>query len=466
MVHEVVVVGGGIGGLTVAALLTARGIDVCLLERGSQLGGVIAPVEAFGYTFDPGVGIYPCWETGGIHDRVFSELSVVRPEVQPEPTAYVVRLPEGIDVPLSSDDDQFYCTLRSAFPETADVAISFYRECSSVVDDPRSTNSPARSHPVSAHLANASPRFRQFIDAQLQLLTQSSSDTCDFVHAAIVLTTPRKTTCSIKGGAAAIANSLADAVRQGGGRIRLNSPVLRLSYDSLGQATGVDLLTGETLGASLAIVSNLTVWDTFGKLIGLNRTPAEIRKALGSMKGYGAYMAYVGIDDAALSNLPSERILAVGEALHGFAPDSQLMLAMSPAWDSRAPDGKRAATILTYTDVDEWFIFHESTEDLESQEQEKLEEVWQRLHSHFPELGDRVELIETSNPLDCYETQRRKLGMIGRPNQFPSPLLSAALTSLDNVFMVGDTTAEGFGIAGVTKAATSLANRITKSLKN
>ena len=47
MVHEVVVVGGGIGGLTVAALLAARGVDVCLLERASQPRG-LARFESFG----------------------------------------------------------------------------------------------------------------------------------------------------------------------------------------------------------------------------------------------------------------------------------------------------------------------------------------------------------------------------------------------------------------------------------
>ena len=54
---EVAVVGGGIGGLTVAALLSQRGIDVCLLERDSQVGGCVAPLEKFGYRFDPTDGL-------------------------------------------------------------------------------------------------------------------------------------------------------------------------------------------------------------------------------------------------------------------------------------------------------------------------------------------------------------------------------------------------------------------------
>ena len=54
---EVAVVGGGIGGLTVAAVLAKRGVDVCLLERESQVGGCAASVEKFGYKFDPTDGL-------------------------------------------------------------------------------------------------------------------------------------------------------------------------------------------------------------------------------------------------------------------------------------------------------------------------------------------------------------------------------------------------------------------------
>ncbi len=64
---EVVVVGGGIGGLTVAALLAQRGVDVCLLERESQAGGCAASFEKFGYSFEPGHGLYTGWNAEGIH---------------------------------------------------------------------------------------------------------------------------------------------------------------------------------------------------------------------------------------------------------------------------------------------------------------------------------------------------------------------------------------------------------------
>jgi phytoene dehydrogenase-like protein len=51
---RVVVVGGGFGGMAVAARLAKLGHAVTLLERGSRLGGALVPVEQDGFTWDGG----------------------------------------------------------------------------------------------------------------------------------------------------------------------------------------------------------------------------------------------------------------------------------------------------------------------------------------------------------------------------------------------------------------------------
>src|SRR5215217_9360825 len=217
--YDVVVVGGGIGGLTVAALLSARGMNTCLLERQSQVGGCIARVEFSGYDFEPGTGLYTSFGPGEIYEKLFSELPVAAPEVTLLAAPYVVRRADGSDVRITTE--KLY---------------------------------------------------------------------------------------SISGGPASLAERLAESIKRSGCKVRLNSPVLRLAYDESGRAIGIDLLSGERVFATKAIVSNLTIWDTYGKLVGLNRTPGEIKKHLATFHGTGVYVVYAGIEEPAVTRLPAERM--------------------------------------------------------------------------------------------------------------------------------------------------------------
>jgi len=226
----------------------------------------------------------------------------------------------------------------------------------------------------------------------------------------------------------------------------------------------VDLLTGETVHASKAIVSNLTIWDTYGKLVGLNRTPAEMRQQLKS-RGWGAYLLYLGLDEAAAATLVSDHILTLSDWQDGPAYDpesSQMFFCAAPEWDSRAPEGKRAVTVHTFTDVDDWFTFHTDETDLEEKDQTMLETCWSRLHSAMPELGSSLEVIETATPRYFYEQTRRKLGMVGGLPPATGCLEAnpAYMTFLPNLYIVSDTITPG-GIAGLAYSATALANALT-----
>lgn len=490
---EIVVVGGGIGGLTVAALLAQRGVNVCLFEREPRVGGCVAGFEKFGYSFEQGDGLYTSWQPNEIHDRVFSELPVDPPEVRLLEPSYVVRLPDQAQLPIVGDTQQFETSLRLTFPECAEQAIAFYRKltAASVVlrralhktPDLLSASRSRRAYrllsegrvgaeilksgqqSILEHLHGASPRFRSFIDIQLQSLLQATSAEVGYLDAALALGAPREGLFAIQGGAAALANSVADSIRRSGGKVRLDTPVLRLAYDSRGAATGVDLLSGETVTAAKAIISNLTIWDTYGKLIGLNRTPPAIRKQLSAARSWGAYLIFVGVDEATAAALASDHVMLLTnwrESQQYDPENNQLLFAAAPSWDTRAPAGKRAATVHAFTDVDEWFTFHRDETELEERDQQMLERCWGRLHSAMPELGSSVEIIDTTTPRTFYDLTRRKLGMVGalRPTGDSFWLHQPSYqTSLPNLFIVSDTTYPG-GIAGLTRSALVLANKL------
>jgi phytoene dehydrogenase-like protein len=227
--------------------------------------------------------------------------------------------------------------------------------------------------------------------------------------------------------------------------VRLDTPVLRLAYDESGRATGVDLLSGERVLARKAIVSNLTIWDTYGKLVGLNRTPPEIKKQLNALQGTGVYVLYAVMEETAVARLPGTRMRVEDT-------DGHFTVAVA---DSFA--GKRPVTFTTETEVDSWFTYQSSEEDYDDWDQSALGQFWNRIHAALPELGGDIEIIETANPRTYYDQTRRKLGMVlgieGQPIQ-------SHQTSLDNLFVVGDTVSPAARLDRVVESAISLADHL------
>lgn len=434
MAYDVVVVGGGIGGLTVAALLAARGLNTCVLERQSQVGGCIARVEFSGREFEPGMGLYTSFGDGEMYKRIFAELPVEAPETSSLTRPYVVRLADGTDVTLLQGES-FFEELRTAFPECADQAIEFYREQKTLES-----------------LSTTSPRFQSFINAQLRAFLHASVNECSSAAAVATLARARGPLYDIQGGPATLAERLAESIKSSGGTVRLNTSVLRLAYDETGAAVGVDLLTGERVLATKAIVSNLTIWDTYGKLVGLNRTPAEIRKLLNTTQGSGAYVIYAAIEQAAIDRLPAERLLAVTQPLTSEDDRfTEFTLAIHG----------QTATLKSATDVDDWFMFHASEEDFEESDQAALEHFWTKLHAALPELGAGIEIIETANPRTFYDQTRRKLGMVmGLSSGSASAEIPSFHTFLPNLLVVSDTVSPAPDISSVTETALSVADAV------
>jgi phytoene dehydrogenase-like protein len=437
---EVIVVGGGIGGLTVAALLAARGVDVALFERQSQVGGCVAKFEHLGQSFDPTFGLFAGWEPGGVWDRIFAQLPVAPSQVTKLSPNFVVRLPNGKDVTVSSNCEALEQSVANAFPDCADKAVLFIRTTLDSQADPEL-------------LGQTNKNFRAFIDAQLACVAQRTIETVEPSQVTDALRAATGDLWEINGGARSLAECLATSFKQSGGHLRLNSPVLRLAYADDGAPNGVDLLSGERVTATRAIVSNLTVWDTYGKLVGLRRTPPAISAQLRQMNAWGVYQVFMLIDEPAVANLPSRKMLFASPQ-EGSPPAHMMLNIDSPADESR-PGGKRCATLTTFTDVDEWFAFHDDTTWHEEKDQATLEQVWSRLHAVAPEIGNGAEVFEAATPQTYYESVRRKMGMIGAPNP-----RCAQSSTYNNLFLVGDTTANGIGLTGVAEDAYGLAQTL------
>ncbi|HZB45495.1 MAG TPA: hypothetical protein VE360_09640, partial [Pyrinomonadaceae bacterium] len=327
----------------------------------------------------------------------------------------------------------------------------------------------ARADTAAGHLADTSPRFRRFVDAQLETFAQVPSDSCSYLYAAVALTEPLRTVYALRGGAQALADSLVESIRKSGGTVRLDTTALRLAFDPRGRANGVTLLSGETVGAARAVVSNLTVWDTYGKLVGAERTPAHVRAHMKGLRSPGSYQIFLSLDEGAARRLPSDRLLALDDWQEGRDLDAEgalFVLGAAPAWDARAPEGKRAANVTAFTDAEQWFNFHSDETEHEEQDARALEALWSRLHAALPEIGSGAEVFETATPRTFYERTRRRLGMVGglarTPDLLEGPHALTHRTHVPNLLLVGDTVFPGAGLAAVTHSALVVANELAR----
>ena len=90
-----IVIGGGIAGLTSAALLARDGVDVTLLEAHHQPGGCAGTFSRGPWVFDVGATQVAGLEPGGSHERLQRHLGLPLPVAEILDPGCVVDLRDG-----------------------------------------------------------------------------------------------------------------------------------------------------------------------------------------------------------------------------------------------------------------------------------------------------------------------------------------------------------------------------------
>jgi C-3',4' desaturase CrtD len=483
---RVVVIGAGVGGLTTAAVLAKQGLNVTVLEAQVYPGGCASTYYHQGYRFDSGATLAAGFYPGGPMDLVAQRTGVQGWPVHPLDAAMVVHLPDGRRVPRWTDHRRFE-TYRESLGEASQRFFEWQERTAGAVWDlalrlpswppqnPANLFDLARTglpwltthipvapslaasafRPLAALLSGASENLRIFLDAQLLISAQATSERVNALYGAAALDLPRRGVVQLSGGMGAIAAALVDALEGHGGQVLYRQEVVEIVRSK--NVFELKTKRGVSYPADM-LISNLTPWDTAALF--KEAVPARLaRLPARPHDGWGAFVVYAGLDASLLPpDLELHHQVVVRRPL---GEGNTVFASLSPAWDdSRAPAGFRALTISTHTALDRWWrLFEHDRSAYESQKAEMTEKILANAETAIPGLRRAARLVMPGTPVTFQRFVRRKWGWVGG---FPqtSLLRSIAPQLGKQMWLVGDSIFPGQSTTAVALGGLRVANAV------
>ena len=476
-IHDVVVVGAGIGGLTAAALAAHDGLDTLVLEAHNRPGGCAGDFALGGLLFPAGATLLSGFEPGGLHTWVYRRLGIGHRAVPLARAMTVVASDRRFS--LWSDRSRWREAARATFP-AAWPAIARFLEWTETVGGavhrmagrlpvlpPRTPRDLLRlaaafrpemlrtvpllprtvAQVMAGSGAPADPAFRQFVDAQLLDATGCEADTCAAVSGAIALDLYHRGCFALPGGPAEIARDLVRALRRDGGAVRFQTVVvaLRRGADGVWQVRTAD---GEVLHAC-TVVSNVPAWD-MPALLG-EQTPRRLRHAARLKDhAWGAFVMHAAVDPAVLPAEAHAHFQTLPPPGAPLTEGRMCFITVLPPSRRPAPAG-RGVSISTHTEAAGWWgLDRDAYRQRKALYAARLLDACERA---LPGFRDALRFQRTATPRTFAHYTLRGGGLVGGVRMDRRHALFGAVShhaGAPGLLLCGDTVFPGQGTIGVT----------------
>ena len=517
MRHDVIVIGGGLAGLTSAALLAKAGRRVLVLEKRDTLGGLHSTEE-----IAPGVrGDAVQHDIGWVPPSVLKTLKLDERAlslVRPDPSA-VSLLPGGDTLTLWADPARTASELRRHSEKDAGAWRAFGERVSRLAGFLQALYDAPAPEPLASgatellSMLGLGRRVRSLgrdgIVDLLRTLPMSVSDVLDETFESpalkgLVATSgvtrlvqgPKSGATAFlllhhhvgaplgairsrliaRGGLGAVATALAEAARASGAEIRVRADVSQITVTEEG-VTGVVLESGEELAAS-TVLSTLDPRRTLHGLVDPIYIDPELSQAIGSVR-YRGTCAKVNL---VLDGLPalSEELLrgalvvapdiaylerAYDAAKYGTVSERPYLEARTPtAHDpSLAPAGRHVMSVLV-----QWVPYRLRAGDWDATRRDAIGDLVVRmLDETLRGLATRVIARQVLTPKDIEDRYGATEGSLTHGEltldqilfMRPAPGLSRHATPISGLYLGGPGTHPGTSIASAARAVKAIGTR-------
>lgn len=498
---DVVVIGGGIGGLVCSALLARYGFEVTVCESYSIPGGAAHAFERNGFKFESGPSLYSGLSYKPSSNPLRQVLDAIG-EGLPCVTydTWGCCLPEG-DFDISVGADQF-CELLTKL--RGDDAAAEWRELQRVMAplasaaialpaaalrfDLGAALTVGRFAPsIAQNAANViklmgpfsrimngvvkDPFTRNWLDLLCFLLSGLPADGtsaaevafmfADWYRPGVVLDYP-------VGGSGALVDALVRGLKRHGGRLMLGAHVEQVLVEG-NRAVGVRLRNGKAIQARRAVVSNASVWDTL-KLLPEKAVPKFRAKRQATPECESFMHLHLGIDAAGLRpDLACHYVVVNNWEMGVTAPQNVVVVSIPSVLDpSLAPAGKHV--IHVYTPGNEpyalWQGMDRRSQEYARQKQMRAEVMWQALERIIPDIHSRCDVTLVGTPLTHERFLRRYRGSYGPAIRAGGGMFPGPGTALPGLMCCGDSTFPGIGLPAVAASGLIAANTLAPLQKH
>jgi phytoene dehydrogenase-like protein len=274
------VVGSGIGGSSIAALLSAKGFDVILFEKEAYLGGCSSSFSHKGHIYNTGATTLAGYETNGIVKDVFDTIGLKPELIRTDPAIVVIQ--NAKVTPRFCDFEKFFAHLDANYPHEKnrefwtliyeiDAAFygmqghyysnaSFFSKLKSLTSFLPLFVKFQKYLRVSAaafiknFFTEISEEYLQFMESQVFIVSQAGLKEINFFTAALSLGYTFHDTYYVKGGF----STLFDAIVKNVNEVQRNAEILSIEkHDS-----HYSLHTKQGVFEAKKIILNATVYES------------------------------------------------------------------------------------------------------------------------------------------------------------------------------------------------------------
>lgn len=507
---DYVVIGSGIGGLTVAALLAYHEYSVCVLESHYEPGGCMhgfkREISGVGeFSFDTGPSFFAGLTEANALNPLASLLKVLGEEIEtvkydPLGTFHIERGVPGLrrhaDLELLTNEIERFSKdgareVASAVPEIRKMfeALSglptialrtdwrmlivigkrYLEKLGKLGAYGNVLGKPTTS--LLEFLDIKDPWVRFLCDLECFLLSgMDASGTVSAEFASVFGASDRfkHSEFPIR-GAKTISDALVRAIEKRGGKIRVNAHVKNIELNEKNdQAVGVKMQKDDRIiRAKKGVISNASVWDTYEKLIPKTATNVSEKdyKKNTSIECSDSFMhAHLGIraDNLDFSHLGGHHVVVNDKSKPLDSPGNVVMISIASVWSPEmAPAGYHCIHCYTMEPFDNWKeLKANDKEAYEQKKREKCNVLFTALETVIPDVRDRVVLELLASPASHEKWLRRHRGTYGAIIKAPKLFPGASVKGISRLHRVGDSVAPGVGVPAAAASGVICANTL------